>query len=73
MSGVGCQSGFKQDEWLAAYILNEKEPPKEVPTVNEVVRLIASLGEFLGKKAMANRASRRSDREWSGWHHSLPG
>ncbi len=25
-------------------------PPKEVPTVNEVVRLIASLGGFLGRK-----------------------
>ena len=41
---------FEPDEWMAAYILNEKEPPKEVPTVNEVVRLIASLGGFLGRK-----------------------
>ena len=41
---------FEPDEWIAAYILNEKEPPKEVPTVNEVVRLIASLGGFLGRK-----------------------
>ncbi len=41
---------FEPDEWIAAYILNEKEPPNKVPTVNEVVRLIASLGGFLGRK-----------------------
>ena len=41
---------FEQDEWKAAYILNEKEPPKKAPTVNEVVRLIASVGGFLGRK-----------------------
>ncbi len=41
---------FETDEWMAAYILNEKVPPKKVPTVNEVVRLIASLGGFLGRK-----------------------
>ena len=26
---------FETDEWMAAYILNEKVPPKKVPTVNE--------------------------------------
>jgi hypothetical protein len=41
---------FEQDEWEAAYILNKKEPPKKVPTINEVVRLIARLGGFLGRK-----------------------
>ena len=41
---------FKPDEWMAAYTLNEKVPIKNVPTLNEVVRLIASLGEFLGRK-----------------------
>ncbi len=41
---------FEPDEWMVAYILNENEPPKEVPTVNEVVRSIASLGGFLGRK-----------------------
>ena len=41
---------FETDEWMAAYILNEKEPPETAPTVNEVVRLIAALGGFLGRK-----------------------
>lgn len=41
---------FETEEWMAAYILNEKEPPETAPTVNEVVRLIAALGGFLGRK-----------------------
>ena len=64
---------FEPDEWMAAYILSEKEPPNKVPTVNKVVRLIASVGDFRGERAMENRASRRSGREWNGWHHLLPG
>lgn len=35
---------------MVAYILNEKEPPNKVPTVNKVVGLIASLGVFLVEK-----------------------
>ncbi len=41
---------FETDEWMAAYILNEKVLPKKVPTVNEVVRLNTSPGGFLGRK-----------------------
>ena len=34
----------------AAFILNKKPPPKTVPTANTVIRLIAKLGGFLGRK-----------------------
>ena len=41
---------FEQDEWRAAYILNKKPIPKKVPGLNEVIRLIARRGGFLGRK-----------------------
>lgn len=34
----------------AAWLLAEKDPPKKVPTVREVIRRIAMLGGFLGRK-----------------------
>jgi IS4 transposase len=41
---------FEPDEWRAAFILNKKSVPKEVPALNTVVRLIAQRGGFLGRK-----------------------
>lgn len=41
---------FEPDEWRAAFILNKKPPPKEVPPLNTVIRLIAQRGGFLGRK-----------------------
>ena len=41
---------FEKDEWQAAYILNRKKVPKSPPKLNEVIRLIATLGGFLGRK-----------------------
>ena len=41
---------FEPDEWKAAYILRQKPVPKEPPALNQVIRLIASLGGFLGRK-----------------------
>jgi len=38
------------EEWQAAYILSEKPLPKEPPCLNTVVRLIAGLGGFIGRK-----------------------
>lgn len=38
------------DEWKAAYVLNKKPVPKETPPLREVIRLIARLGGFLGRK-----------------------
>jgi hypothetical protein len=41
---------FDSDEWQAAYILAKKPIPKMPPQLNEVVRLVAKLGGFLGRK-----------------------
>ena len=41
---------FEPDEWRAAFILNKKPVPKKMPTLNEVIRLIAQRGGFLGRK-----------------------
>lgn len=41
---------FEPEEWQAAYLLMKKPALKEAPRLNEVVRLIAMLGGFLGRK-----------------------
>jgi hypothetical protein len=41
---------FDQTEWQAAWLLAEKTPPKQTPTVREVIRRIAMLGGFLARK-----------------------
>ncbi|HXV09098.1 MAG TPA: IS4 family transposase [Burkholderiales bacterium] len=41
---------FERDEWEAAFILNKRRPPKTPPPLNEVLRLVATLGGFLGRK-----------------------
>lgn len=41
---------FDRDEWQAAFILNKRKPPARAPTLNPVIRLVARLGGFLGRK-----------------------
>ncbi|MDD2884379.1 MAG: IS4 family transposase [Dechloromonas sp.] len=41
---------FSEAEWKGAYILAKKAVPKTVPTMRDVVRQIAMLGGFLGRK-----------------------
>jgi hypothetical protein len=41
---------FAETEWTGAYVLNRKKPPKQPPSVRDVVRLIAQLGGFLARK-----------------------
>ncbi len=41
---------LSEDEWKAAYILGKKKPPEKVPPLGEVIRQIAKLGGFLGRK-----------------------
>ena len=41
---------FEAAEWRAAFILNKKPLPKTPPRLNEVIRLVAKLGGFLGRK-----------------------
>jgi hypothetical protein len=53
---------FDPDEIRGAYLLTKERRPERPPTLNEMVRLIARVGGFLGRKAMATRASKRSGR-----------
>lgn len=41
---------FDQTEWQAAWLLAEKPPPKQTPSLREVIRRIAMLGGFLARK-----------------------
>lgn len=41
---------FTREEWEAAYILGKKPVPKTMPSVRNVIRQIAQLGGFLGRK-----------------------
>jgi len=41
---------FEREEWQAAYILMKKPFPKQPPRLNQVVRLVAMAGGFLGRK-----------------------
>lgn len=49
---MSCEAFFEEEEWRAAYMVrHRKHPPKEAPTLNEMIRVIASLGGFLGRKS----------------------
>lgn len=41
---------LEADEWKAGYVLNKKPVPKKTPALQDVIRLIAQLGGFLGRK-----------------------
>ncbi|MBL4954761.1 transposase, partial [Neobacillus sp. YIM B02564] len=41
---------FHADEIRGAYLLAKKARPTSAPTLNQMIRLIASLGGFLGRK-----------------------
>ena len=42
---------FTDEEWKGAYILAKKPIPEIPPTIREVIRQIAMLGGFLGRKS----------------------
>ena len=41
---------FDPDEIRGAYLLTKKKPPDKPPRLNTVLRLVAQLGGFLGRK-----------------------
>jgi hypothetical protein len=47
---LDCEMVFDTDEWKAAYLLAQKKPPATPPTLNEVMRMVASAGGFMGRK-----------------------
>jgi hypothetical protein len=50
---VPCTVYFEEHEWkaLVAYVTQSPQVPKDPPRLREAVRMIASLGGFLGRKA----------------------
>lgn len=47
---MDCEAVFAREEWQAAWVVKHKTLPQKAPTLNEMVRLIASFGGFLGRK-----------------------
>jgi hypothetical protein len=48
---IPCTSIFDEDEWRAVYVVVHRSPPPKIPpTLNEMIRMIASLGGFLNRK-----------------------
>ena len=42
---------FEEQEWQAVYIVTKKEqPPETPPSIDEIIRMIASYGGFLNRK-----------------------
>jgi len=56
--------GFEAEEWKGAYILLKKPLPKTPPSLNTVLRLIARLGGFLGRKSDGEPGLKTF---WTGW------
>ena len=43
---------FAPAEWQAVYIVTERKPPPDTPpTLDRMVRMVAGLGGFLGRKS----------------------
>ena len=46
-----CNLVFEDDEWQAVYIVTTKQPPPETPpSIDEIIRMVASYGGFLNRK-----------------------
>lgn len=49
---VSCEIVFDKIEWQTAFIvLKHAKPPKDPPSLNEMIKLIASLGGFLNRSS----------------------
>ena len=48
---IACDLVFSKDEWNAVYaVVHKKNPPKKPPRLYDMIRMVASLGGFLGRK-----------------------
>ena len=48
---MDCSAVFETSEWQSVYaIVTKKSPPITPPKLNEIILMIAKLGEFLGRK-----------------------
>jgi Domain of unknown function (DUF4338)/Transposase Tn5 dimerisation domain/Transposase DNA-binding len=51
---VPCTVAFEDDQWKAVLVFKtQKPPPEQPPSLREMIRTIARLGGFLGRKADA--------------------
>jgi hypothetical protein len=49
---LDCEVVFTPSEWRAVYMaVRQKDPPKTPPTLNEIVRMVASLGGYVIRKS----------------------
>lgn len=49
---INCEVVFEANEWQSVYaIVMKQSPPKEPPTLNEIIIMIAKLGGFLARKS----------------------
>jgi hypothetical protein len=47
-----CDTVFAEEEWKAVYLVTQrKAPPEEPPSLDSMVRMIATLGGFLNRKS----------------------
>lgn len=50
--GLNCETVFETSEWKAVYlVVAKKKPPKTPPTLNEMIRMIASLGGYVKRSS----------------------
>jgi len=46
-----CDAVFADEEWKAVYLVTQRKPPPEQPpSLDTMVRMVASLGGFLNRK-----------------------
>lgn len=49
---MSCECVFSKEEWHTTYVIvRRKKPPKIPPTLNEMIRMVASLGGYLNRKS----------------------
>jgi len=48
---ISCEAIFTPTEWRSVYqVVRREEPPKEPPTLQEMVRMVAQLGGYINRK-----------------------
>ncbi|WP_242518789.1 IS4 family transposase [Thiorhodovibrio litoralis] len=66
---MSCDAVFGDEEWRAVYLVTQRKPPPEqLPSLDTMVRMVASLGGFLNRKReMASRGRKRSGSVYKGF------
>jgi len=49
---IPCECVFSKEEWQTTYVIvHRKKPPQIPPSLNEMIRMVASLGGYLNRKS----------------------